>query len=113
MGSPAINIDALEREFEDACLADIPELRALGYYPTRFIQMVGELGAREAARRLMNAQQYPEGFYRLWELGRLDLTVEAFVNRSPRFWVLFDAQTLANCENRLREVGYPVQPNAR
>jgi len=42
----------------------------------------------------------------LWELGRLDLTIEAFVYDNPRFWVLFDAQTLTRCENRLREVGY-------
>jgi hypothetical protein len=110
--SPAINIDALESEFQDGCLADIEELRALGYYPTRFVQMVGELGAREAARRLINSQEPPEGFYRLWEMGRLGNSVEAYVYNNRRFWVLFDSQTLTNCENRLREVGY-LQPNMR
>jgi hypothetical protein len=106
MASPIIDLSALEREFEDACLAGIPEVQRLGYNPTRFLQMVGEIGARETARRLMNAQQFPEGFSRLWELGRLDLTIEAFVRDNPRFWALFDPQTLTNCDNRLREVGY-------
>jgi hypothetical protein len=112
MASTAINIEALEREFQDGCLVDIEELRALGYYPTRFVQMVGELGAREAARRLINSQEPPEGFYRLWDMGRLGNSVEAYVYNNPRFWVLFDPPTVANCERRLREVNYlpPTTP---
>lgn len=106
MSSPTVNLSALEHEFEDACIASIPEAQSLGYNPTRFMQMVGELGARERARRLMNAQQFPEGFSRLWELHRLDLTIEAFVHDNPRFWVLFDTLTLTNCDNRLHQVGY-------
>lgn len=106
MASPIIDLSALEREFEDACLATVPEAQRLDYHPHVFVRMVGEHGARETARRLMNARQYPEGFSRLWELHRLDLTIEAFVHDNPRFWVLFDAQTLTNCDNRLREVGY-------
>lgn len=97
---------SLEQEFEDACLSDVSESRALGYNPTYFLQMLSEHGAVETARRLILKDSMPEGFSRLWEMQRLDLTVEACVHDNPRFHPLFDAQTLAACDARLTSVGY-------
>ena len=68
--------------------------------------MLNEYGAVEATRRLVNSQKMPEGFSRLWEMNRLDLTLEAGIHDNPKFHQLFDAQTLAGCDARLASVGY-------
>ena len=47
----------------------------------------------EARRWLINTPQWPEGFSRLWEVKRLDLTVEAFVHANPKFRPRFDPPT--------------------
>jgi hypothetical protein len=96
----------LEQQFEDACLSDVDEARQLGYNPSYFIKMLEEHGAVETARRLILQQLLPEGFSRLWEMHRLDLTIEACVHDNPEFHALFDAQTLAACDARLVSVGY-------
>jgi hypothetical protein len=48
----------------------------------------------------------PEGFSRLWEMNRLDLTLEAGIHDNPKFHLLFDAQTLMACDARLASGGY-------
>lgn len=45
--------------------------------------MIHERGGLATARSLLQSQNVSEGFTKLWELGRLDLTVEALVLRSP------------------------------
>nr|MBA3533071.1 EVE domain-containing protein [Ardenticatenales bacterium] len=57
------------------------------------------------ARRLLNAGNTSEGFTRLWELGRLDLTVEAIVLK-PEFASLFSEEERTRARERLREVRY-------
>ena len=64
-------------------------------YPSYFLQMLNEYGAVEATRRLVNGEKMPEGFSRLWEMKRLDLTLEAGIHDNPKLHPLFDAQTLA------------------
>jgi hypothetical protein len=97
---------ALEKQFEDACLSDVSESKQLGYNPSYFLKMLDEYGAVETARRLILQQPLPEGFSRLWEMHRLDLTIEACVHDNPQFHSLFDAQTLTACDARLASVGY-------
>jgi len=96
----------LEQQFEEACMSDVEECRQLGYNPSYFLQMLGEHGAVETARRLILQERVPDGFSTLWELHRLDLTLEACVHDNPQFHALFDAQTLAACDARLASVGY-------
>ncbi len=77
----------------------------LGYRPSYFLQMLGEHGAVETARRLIVAPSESEGFTRLWELGRLDLTVEALVLRTE-YASLFDDSIRGLAESRLARYGY-------
>jgi hypothetical protein len=51
--------------------------REMGYNPTYFLGMVAEHGSAEASRRLIRSKDASDGFTRLWEAGRLDMTVEA------------------------------------
>ncbi len=91
---------SLEAQFHQEMLRIYDEASALGYYPIRFLQMVEEHGGVEAARRLLAGDELPNGFVRLFELGRLDLTVESLVLREP--WRgLFQDHELEAAERRL------------
>jgi hypothetical protein len=103
---PLMSLTALEQEFDDACMDSVRQCQKLKYDPKLFVRMRSELGAVEACRRLINAPQWPEGFSRLWEMKRLDLSIEAFVHDNPKFSPLFDTPTLENCEKRLIEAEY-------
>lgn len=50
-----------------------------GYRATRFLQMLSDQGAVQTAINLVTKPGGTEGFARLWELRRLDLSVEALV----------------------------------
>lgn len=61
----------------------------LGHNATRYIQMVGELGGVETARRLIHSDAPSDGYSFLWEHGRLDLSVEALVADNNEWHPLF------------------------
>ena len=75
------------------------------YNPTRFLQMVNERGAIDAAHALLAGDSFSEGLTKLWEKKRLDLSLEALVLRDP--WrQLFTPEELSTAERRLRDIGY-------
>ncbi len=96
----------LEQEYEEFCLRDLAECKRLGYNPSYFLRMLEEYGAVETTQRLVNSDKWPEGFTRLFEMGRLDLTLEAGIYDNPKYRALFDEKTLTACRTRLLEVGY-------
>lgn len=90
----------LEAQFHQEMLKIYVEASKLGYYPTRFRQMVEEYGGLAAAKQLLSGETPSDGFERLWELGRLDLTVECLALREP--WRrLFTDEELREAERRL------------
>jgi uncharacterized protein with NAD-binding domain and iron-sulfur cluster len=75
------------------------------YNATRFLQMVSDQGGLQAAKALLHAEGYSEGLTALWELGRLDISMEAVVIQQP--WSqLFTEEELATARRRLQELGY-------
>jgi hypothetical protein len=82
--------------------------REIGYNPTRFVQMVGQLGGVEAARHLLRGRDASDGFTTLWEHKRLGLSVEAFA-LLPWYRSLFTDQELATAERRLVEHRFDVE----
>ena len=77
----------------------------LGYRPTYFIRMVNELGGVGTAKRLLSTEDLQAGLTRLWELGRLDLSVEHHVLQEP--WKdLFSDDERREARERLRAYGY-------
>ena len=50
-----------------------------GYQASYFHNMVGEQGGREAVLQLIRSPKPSEGFFRLYDLGRLDFSAEAVV----------------------------------
>lgn len=76
------------------------------FTPLGFLQLVNNRGGLEAARKLINSNHPSEGYTKLWELGRLDLSVEAFVVKSEKFHQLFTTDELEKCKRRLRDYEY-------
>jgi len=76
------------------------------YNAARFHQMVQQNGGLATAKQLLASSHYPEGLTRLWELKRLDISMEATVLEEP--WCgLFNSNELAVAKERLKELGYP------
>jgi hypothetical protein len=102
------NGTALAQVFEDGCLSDVETCKALGYNPKAFVAMVHRYGAVEAARRLLSDSHWPDGFTRLCLMNppRYDLTLEAYIHNHPEFHGFFTPQQLAECDDRLTQVGY-------
>lgn len=119
-GSTSDDAANLERRF-DAAMMEIYERAAaeIGYRPTRYLQMLRRRGGLETAHRLLGAKLTSDGYARLREEGRLDLTVEAYAMRAE-FQPLFSLQELAAARSRLgyyeqlseqaRSIGGPTDP---
>lgn len=81
--------------------------REIGYNPTRFNQMVGDLGGPEAARQLLKGRDASDGFTTLWEAGRLEMSVEACA-LLPWYEELFSDAERATARRRLVEHRFDV-----
>jgi TIR domain len=96
---------ATEEQFHEAMVNLYHETyKAIHYRATYFYRMVNELGGVETAHRLI-AKESTEGFTKLWEEGRLDLSVEALVLK-PEFAALFNEIERKKARERLAEYGY-------
>ncbi|WP_326554429.1 caspase family protein [Micromonospora sp. NBC_01813] len=104
--APPADIEKIEKEFHQALVSGYLAMkRQINYNATIYIRMISNLGAVGAARQLLHASSVSSGFTTLWEKGRLDLTVEAFVLREP--WsVLFSEDELQIARDRLAAYGY-------
>ena len=95
----------LEDEFHRAMLNIHDAAAKLGYRPTRFLQMFHEHGGVAAARRLLRAPEAQAGLTRLWEIGRLDISMEALVVQEQWQPLFSDAERQA-ARDRLSAYGY-------
>ena len=99
--------DALESAFHETMLTIYRRAKDEENYNATFPRnMVVDQGGLQAARTLINSSRPSDGYTRLWELGRLDLSVEAVVVQSSQFRSLFTEHEIEICKNRLREFGY-------
>ena len=86
------------------------EAKAFDYYPTYFLKMVTNRGGLAAAKQLLRGTNLSDGFVRLWQEWRLDLSVEAQALQEP--WrALFTHEELAEAKRRLEGVGYDPATN--
>ena len=73
---------------------------------TTFLQMLNERGGLATARALLSGTP-SDGFTKLWELGRLDLAVEALVIRE-QWHSMFSSTELAVARRRLTDAGFKI-----
>lgn len=95
------------KAFDKAMFAIYEQAASFGYYPNDFRSMVERLGGVAAAKQLINKTRVSQGFIRLWEEKRLDLSVEALAV-SPKWRALFSTEEVKRSRQRLQDVGYPL-----
>jgi hypothetical protein len=95
----------LEKAFEDAMLDTAEVSRRYNYNPTYFVQMVHEHGGVGTAKRLLANSAPQTGLFRLQELDRLDISMEAIVLQK-QFQSLFTEEELAEARRRLEALNY-------
>ena len=78
-----------------------------GYRASRFMQMLAEKGGVDAAKKLVTKEGGTEGFEKLWQYKRLDLSVEALVLKDV-YKNLFSDEIRDICRQRLKEYGFIV-----
>jgi hypothetical protein len=98
-------MSALEKPFESDLESAIHLGIQHGYYPHYFIQMLQQHGGVETARRLLADRQIQTGLMRLWELGLLHESMEAYVVQE-KYRALFSEAELAEARRRLEALGY-------
>ncbi|GAA6190904.1 hypothetical protein [Phaeobacter sp. NW0010-22] len=82
----------------------------VGYTATVFLGMISDRGGLPTAKALINSAKPSDGYTALYELGRLDLTVEAMVLETPEWHDLFTEDELKRARRRLVQYGYQVHP---
>lgn len=79
--------------------------RDLGYDPKQFIGMLNADGGYATVSKLVGGKNPSDGFTKLWQKGRLDLSVEALVLETE--WIqFFDEQLVKHAERKLKAVEY-------
>ncbi|QGZ35653.1 phospholipase D family protein [Stappia indica] len=97
---------ATDKAFHRAMLGIYEETMSFGYKPTTFRRMVADHGGVEAARRLIRGTA-TSGFEKLWENGRLDISVEALILR-PEWHSLFTDEDREIARKRLKQYNFQV-----
>lgn len=80
----------------------------VNYTASRFIKMVDDKGGLAAAKHLLSQPMVSDGFVRLFEANRLDLSVEAQILANSRYWSLFSDRELDTARRWLKENGYVI-----
>ena len=105
--------DDLKDRYHNRCVRLAKQLEQLLKAKRRiFLQMIGEHGAIEATKRLIHADQASDTFTELWQIRRLDLTVEALLVTEPEWDPLFDDRDRDSAEKRLEETPLGLRHSA-
>jgi hypothetical protein len=97
--------ERLLREFDQALHVAYLKAKSFGYHATEFFQMLSKMRGQLTAKTLINKPR-SAGYSRLWEMGHLELTVEAVVVDNEKFHELFDPAEITKARTRLMENDY-------
>ena len=96
----------LEDEFDRAMIDQVDRcLKELRYNPSYLRLLISQHGALGTARRLLSQPAVSDGFVKLWENQRLDLTVESLA-LDQRFADLFTDSERRVARSRLHDFGW-------
>jgi hypothetical protein len=88
------------RAFESATRELIKAISEQVYRPTYFIQLMASEGAYAAACQVVSSSNLPDGFQRLLQENKPELTIEHLVTR-PEWAELFEPEILEAARRRL------------
>jgi hypothetical protein len=89
-----------KRAFHGATIELIQAISREVYRPTYFIQLMASEGAYAAACQVVSSSNLPDGFQRLLQENRPELTIEYLVTR-PEWAELFEPEILEAARHRL------------
>lgn len=95
----------LELTFEEDMRLICREANKIGYRPRLFAEMLSMKGGLATAKQLIMQDQPTDGFIKLYEKQRLDLTIEHFVIQ-PKYKELFTEEEIQTSYRRLKEYRY-------
>ncbi len=97
----------LSKRFDEAMLKIYQRAKSeAGYNARVFFQMLSERGGILTAKALVNAPKPSDGFTKLFEQNRIDLTVEAELIENPKWHGLFSQEELRKARVRLEQYNY-------
>ncbi|WP_235851995.1 HNH endonuclease [Niallia nealsonii] len=99
---------ALKRELHNDMFNIYNKAKSIGYNATKFRQMLAGKEGYLVAKSFIYSKSPTDGFTSLWELKRLDLTVEALV-LNPKYVSLFTEEERCIVRDRLAEYGYQIE----
>jgi 5-methylcytosine-specific restriction enzyme A len=100
--------ESLEDRFNKDVIEAYKTAKSIGYNASVFIQLVSRDGALKVAKDFIHKNQATTGFEKLWEKGRLDLTIEA-QTILPIYKTLFTFEERMAAYERLKSYNYEVQ----
>jgi hypothetical protein len=99
----------LEQQFDVAMMDIYRRAKTEAHYnASRYFQMLTQYRGLETARILLRADSVSEDYTALWNLGRLDLTVEALIHDHPEYRPLFTDEERETARLRLKQYQYPL-----
>jgi hypothetical protein len=102
-------MSGIQKKFDRAMLGIYQTAKAdLNYNATTYLRMLHEKGGLATARYLINSKLPSDGYTKLFENDRLDLTVEAMVVQNEEWHELFTEDELKKARDRLRSYGYKI-----
>lgn len=103
-----LRVDAELRDLYDAMIDVYRKAKSevRGYTPTWYLDMVVSEGPVVTAERLITSEVPASGYARLFEAGRLDLTVEALIVENERFHRFFAPEVVEAARARLKQYRY-------
>ncbi len=101
------NPATLEHEYERVVVDALVQMHSIGYDPAALRKLVTAVGPRRASELIAELDEPTEAFVALFQLGRLDLTVEAQMTTGP-YRKLFAPHLLSRITHRLAEHGFTV-----
>ena len=101
---------SLEEEFTRALEGTVEAAKARNYIPTYFMQMLGEHGGVETAKRLLASEEPQQGLFELYYRDLLHESMEAVVLQD-KFRTLFTEKELIEARRRLEDLGYYQKGN--
>lgn len=85
-------------------------LNEVKYNATLFFEMLNRHGGVETAHRLLSTKEPSTGYTKLWELKKLNLSVEAVIWDNKEYHSLFSNEELETAKKRLENYEYFEQP---
>jgi hypothetical protein len=101
--------DELDKRWHEEMVQIYADAEAIGYEASGFRGLMASHGPLRAAKMLINMDEPSDGFRELWELKRLDISVEARALK-PEFRDLFSTSELRICRRRLADYGWTTEP---